>query len=96
MVFEPVWSENWNEREISKIDIIPAEISGEFYQFLTSLLMRSLITGQQSSEPGVENGMFGLKLGQDWGTGRHTPTENSEEYLPPGTNLTCKNSKAVQ
>ena len=26
---------------------------------------------------------FGLKMGQDLGTGRHTPTKNSEEYHPP-------------
>ena len=27
--------------------------------------------------------LFGLKYGQDWRTGRHTPTENSQEYPPP-------------
>ena len=32
--------------------IIRAEFSGEFYQFLNSLLMRRLVTVQQTSENG--------------------------------------------
>ena len=34
--------------------------------------------------------LFGLKYGQDWRTGRHTPTENSQEYPPPRALLIIK------
>ena len=32
---------------------------------------------------------FGLKLGQDLGNRRHTPTKNSEEYSPPRGEYEC-------
>ena len=77
-------------------------IRAEFYQFLNSLLMRSLITIQQRSEMGIngflesrsENGCGKRNIlvwnwVRIWGTGRHTPTSNSEKYPPPGESDRC-------
>ena len=67
---------NSRERKVSKI----YQIRAEFYQFLSSSLMRSLITIQQRSEngygfespglkTGVENGIFWSEIGSGFGEG---------------------------
>ena len=70
-------------------------IRAEYYQLLTSLLMRSrnydktkvwkrVWILEERSENGCEKWhVLVWNWVRIWGTGRHTPTENSEEYTPP-------------
>ena len=69
-------------------------IRAEFYEFLTSLLMRSVITMQQRSEngygfqrpglkTGVENGIFWSEIGSGFGDPGSTPLPRIPRSTPP-------------
>ena len=69
-------------------------IRAEFYQYLTSLMMRSLITIQQRSEngygflgpglkTGVENGIFWSEIGSGFGESGGTPLPKIPRSTPP-------------
>ena len=89
---------NSREREVSKnkyTGINRAEFSGEFYQFLTSLLMQSLINVQERSENGygflglglktvVENDMFWSEIGSGFGDPGGTPLLRIPRSTPQG------------
>ena len=69
-------------------------IQAEYYQLLTSLLMRTLITVKQRSEngfgflrpglkTGVENGMFWSEIGSGFGEPGGTPLPKIPRSTPP-------------
>ena len=59
--------------------------------------MRSLITIPQRSENGCRKRIILVwNWVRIWGTGRHTPTKNSEEYPPPPPGFSASEKRKIR